>query len=139
LGSGKSCIDSGSHRNGKEKTMSNPIAMAVDGRSGVESHIDSRFGRAQAFLIVDPRKKCVLDTLENASTESAPCWGVGAAMKLRDRRVRAVLSSRYGTKAKALFDSLDIEMWVAPDGITAEEALDQFVAGTLIRSNEIFV
>ena len=98
--------------------MSKRVAISVTSDQGFESIVDPRFSCASVILIIDSDTRKVNDKLEDDLT-------------LRD--VSAVISGRYGPKTYQAFTEKQIEMWIAPNGITAEEALDMLAAGTLQR------
>jgi predicted Fe-Mo cluster-binding NifX family protein len=99
------------------------IAISIVGNdNGLSALMDDRFGRAEAFLVVDGDTNEVLETIGNASVDAAHGAGTGAASMLKSAGVAAVISGRFGPKASDALRALGIEAWVAPPGITAGEA-----------------
>ena len=105
------------------------IAVTASNDQGLEAKIDSRFGRAPYFTIVD------VDTMEasvidNSASNAASGAGVSAAQTVSDEGVTGVISGNFGPKA---FDSLkagDLKLYSFTDG-TVQEAINEFKKGTL--------
>jgi predicted Fe-Mo cluster-binding NifX family protein len=98
---------------------------------GLSSSMDDRFGRAEAFLVVERENGAAIETIDNASVNAAHGAGTGAASMLKSAGVGAVISGRFGPKAFDALRALGIEAWVAPPGITAGEALRLLQGGAL--------
>lgn len=114
-----------------EETMGR-IAISVT-REGEGTHalMDGRFGRAEAFLVVDRETGEVVETIDNVSVGASYGAGTAAANTMRSEGVEAVISGRFGPKAFDALRALGIEAWVAPSGITAGEALRRLDDGDL--------
>jgi predicted Fe-Mo cluster-binding NifX family protein len=97
------------------------ISVTRDGE-GMHAVMDSRFGRAEAFLVVERESGEVVETIGNASVGSSHGAGIAAANTMKSIGVDAVISGRFGPKAFDALRALGIETWVAPSGITAGEA-----------------
>ena len=113
--------------------MGKLIALTVQRAGDLDTPIDPRFGRAVAFLIVDVETKEVVSTIENTSVEAAHGAGTGSAATMSGANVDAVISGRFGPKAYEALSRLGIQMWTAPEDLTAREALDKMVAGELTQ------
>ena len=50
---------------------------------------------------------------------------------MSDNHVNAVISGRFGPKAHQALEALGIEMWIAPDGMRAAEALQKLASSGL--------
>ncbi len=98
--------------------MSRRIAIPVKHNTGIESIIDTRFGRAETVLIVDSDTRKIIETTKE---------------RLRSNGVSAVVSARFGALTYHALSELNIEMWIAPDGTTVDQALDLLATGTLQR------
>jgi predicted Fe-Mo cluster-binding NifX family protein len=117
----------------EEKTMSR-IAISVTRQGeGMDALMDGRFGRAEAFLVVEREGGEVIETIDNASVNASHGAGTAAASTMKSGGVEAVISGRFGPKAFDVLRDLGIETWVAPPGITAGEALRMLDAGDLER------
>jgi predicted Fe-Mo cluster-binding NifX family protein len=116
----------------KEKEAMNRIAISVTHEGeGLGALMDARFGRAEAFLVVDRETGEVVENIDNASVGASHGAGTAAANAMRSGGVEAVISGRFGPKAFDALRALGIETWVAPPGITAGEALHLFDEGDL--------
>ena len=95
--------------------------------------MDDRFGRADAFLVVDGETGEVVGTILNASVKAAHGAGTVASNMMKYAGVDAVISGRFGPKAFDALQALGIKTWIAPPGITAGEALRMLKEGGLER------
>ena len=116
----------------EEKNMGGRVAITVTRQGeGMQALMDSRFGRAEAFLVVDRETGKVVETIENASVAASHGAGTAAANTMRSGGIQVVISGRFGPKAFDALRALGIETWVAPPGITAGEALRMLEDGGL--------
>ncbi len=100
------------------------IAISVTRNGeGMQALMDDRFGRAEAFLVVDRESGKAIETIDNTSVNASHGAGTAAANTMKSGGVEAVISGRFGPKAFDALRALGIETWVAPSGITAGEAL----------------
>jgi predicted Fe-Mo cluster-binding NifX family protein len=106
------------------------ISVTHEGE-GMNALMDGRFGRAEAFLVVDRGSGEVVETIDNASAGASHGAGTAAANAMKSGGVEAVISGRFGPKAFDALQALGIETWVAPPGITAGEALRMLDDGAL--------
>ena len=113
--------------------MGKLIALTLEHAGDLDAPIDPRFGRAGAFLIVDADTKEIVSTIDNESVEAAHGAGTGAAATMSSNNVDAVISGRFGPKAYDALSRLGIQMWTAPQGLTARQALDKMIAGELTQ------
>ncbi len=111
--------------------MSKRAAVSVKSMDGIDSLIDPRFGRAYAFLIVELETGKIVAQFFNSAASAAHGAGTAAAVVMKSNDVDAVISGRFGPTAFQSLQAFNIEMWIAPQGITAETALDQLNDGSL--------
>ncbi len=111
--------------------MSRIAISIVRNDKGLSDSMDDRFGRAEAFLVVDAVTGEVVETIDNASVDASHGAGTGAANTLKSAGVGAVISGRFGPKASDALQALGIEAWLAPPGIIAGEALRLLQDGAL--------
>jgi predicted Fe-Mo cluster-binding NifX family protein len=108
------------------------IAISIrNAGEGLSAPMDDRFGRADAFLVVERETGEAIDTINNASVAASHGAGTGAANAMRSAEVDVVISGRFGPKAFDALRALGIEAWIAPPGLTAGEALRRFQDGVL--------
>ena len=108
------------------------VAISIVPRDkGLSDPMDDRFGRAEAFLLVDRATGEAVETIDNASVHASHGAGTGVASMLKSAGVDAVISGRFGPKAFDALQVLGMEVWLAPPGITAGEALRLLEEGSL--------
>lgn len=112
--------------------MSEKLCVTVIGTGdGLDAPMDSRFGRAERFLIVDRDSAQVIETLDNTAAEAAHGAGTAASATMQRHEVVAVISGRFGPKAHQALSAMGIESWVAPPSLSARRALELFTSGGL--------
>ena len=110
------------------------IVITVGGSGqGLSAPMDSRFGRAPRFLVIDGDSGEILGTIGNPAADAAHGAGTGAASLMRQEEIKAVISGRFGPKAFDALNALGIQAWIAPPGLTAGGALEAFRKGRLER------
>ncbi|MFC2083085.1 NifB/NifX family molybdenum-iron cluster-binding protein [Candidatus Bipolaricaulota bacterium] len=95
--------------------------------SELDSQVDSVFGRARYFLLVDS------ETLEVEAVENTPSAhgaGVQAAQTMVEKEVGAVLTGNVGPNAFQGLTFAGIEIHIGAEG-TARDALAAYEAGAL--------
>jgi predicted Fe-Mo cluster-binding NifX family protein len=100
---------------------------------GLGDRMDDRFGRAEAFLVVDGATGEAVETIDNALVGVPHGAGTGTANMLKEAGVGTVISGRFGPKASDALRAHGIEAWMAPPGLTAGEALRRLEDGGLTR------
>jgi predicted Fe-Mo cluster-binding NifX family protein len=106
----------------------------VRNEKGLNDPMDDRFGRAEAFLVVDAATGEPVETIENALVSTPHGAGTGTANMLKSAGVDTVISGRFGPKASDALRAHGIEAWIAPPRITAGEALRMLEDGGLLRA-----
>lgn len=89
------------------------VALSSQGKN-LESQVDTRFGRAQFFIIVDTETMDykVIDNLAVAQSSGA---GTKAAQILLDEGIEALISGNIGPNAIAVFKEAGIPVYKAVD------------------------
>jgi len=109
------------------KTMK--VAFTLKGQD-LDGTIDPRFGRAEAFLIVDTDTN-EFERIDNtANVEAASGAGIAAAQSLADRGVRALITGHCGPNAFEALAAAGIQIYLGASG-PVRQALEQYKAGTL--------
>jgi len=93
----------------------------------LDAQVDSVFGRARYFLLVDP------ETLEVEAVENVPGAhgaGVQASQIMVDKSVGTVLTGNVGPNAFQGLTAAGIKIYLGAKG-TARDALAAYKAGTL--------
>ena len=108
------------------------IAISIlRNEKGLNDLMDERFGRAEAFLVIDGETGEAIETIDNALVGAAHGAGTGTANMLKSAGVGTVISGRFGPKAFDALRALGIEAWLAPPGLTAGEAVRLLQDGVL--------
>lgn len=113
--------------------MSGLLAIAVADGAGLEAPVHEQFGRAPAFLLVDPGAQDRAVRLANDGAAAEHGAGIGAAAQLLRQRVVAVVAARFGPKAEEALRRGGVALYIAPPGTPATEVLVRFRAGALVR------
>lgn len=105
------------------------IAISTAG-SSLDDMVDTRFGRAPRFMIVDSvtREFTMIDNTQNLNAEQGA--GIQSAQNVLDAGVSAVITGHAGPKAFKVLAAAKIDVYLC-DGKTIADALDAFSAGKL--------
>lgn len=114
--------------------MTKLIAVSIKSLNGLGSYLDPRFGRSYGFLIVEIETGEIVAQFFNNAASAAHGAGTAASHWMKINDVNGVISGRFGPKAVQALEALGIEMWIAPEGITAAEAVALYRAGELERA-----
>jgi len=110
------------------------VAISACGES-LSAHTHSLFGRCDYFVIADTETG-ESSSVKNTSAQAATGAGTAAAQDLFNAGVEALISGQIGPNACEVLKAAGIAMYSAPAGISVQEALDKFKAGTLLK-NEV--
>ncbi len=89
------------------------IAITSTGNSP-DAKLDSRFGRCSFFVIYD-NESYSTEFIPNPNKENVEGAGPASVQLLTNRGVKKVISNEFGTKVKAIFDKLQIQLVILPD------------------------
>ncbi len=109
------------------------MKVAITVRGGIiDSDFDTRFGRAQAFCIVEEANG-EWEILENPALSAAGGAGVQAAQFLSQKGVEAVVSGSFGPNAFGALTAAGIAMYTAPSAgaLTGAQVL------TMLQRNDL--
>ena len=95
------------------------IAVASKG-SELDSAIDSRFARANCFIVTDSETgvTCVIDNNENRLAEGVA--GFQAAIDVEETGAKAVVTGNIGPNAFVTLDSRGIKVYAGVTGTVAD-------------------
>ncbi len=119
---------------GSGRALKGKVAISSLGPS-LSDRLDERFGRANYLLIVDPQTMDVQVVDNNRNQQALQGAGLGAAEKVLEHGVGAVLTGHLGPKAYGALQSAGIAGFNGT-GMTAREALEAWQAGRLERLDE---
>lgn len=100
------------------------ILFAVENNAGIESKLDSRFGRAAYFLVYDTDKKEVVSVVENAFKNADHGAGIKAASLVVESGCSIAVGAQPGPKAVAVLHEAKIKI-IADDNGTVKDALER--------------
>ena len=109
------------------------IAVTAENNNGYDSKVNTHFGRAPYFAIVDTKTDEV-DLIKNEAANASGGAGVSAAQLIADRGVEVLISGSVGPKAYTALTSGNIEMYIINQG-TVREAVENFQKGNLSQLN----
>ena len=105
------------------------LCITAAGKS-IDSNIDTRFGRAPWFLIVDTDTGTIIEAVENSAVAQGQGAGIAATRLVSDKNVDAVLTGTVGPNATLVFQGTQVHMFEgASSQDTVEQALAKFKQG----------
>jgi len=109
------------------------VAITAQGKTPSD-HIDSRFGRAQQFILMDTESEDyeVLDNTQNLN--AAQGAGIQAAQHIVNAGADAVITGHCGPKAFRTLRAANIEIYVGTSG-TVEKVFTTFKNGELKKAD----
>jgi len=87
----------------------------------LNSPVDSRFGRAQYFLILD-EKGNLEETISNPGVLASGGAGIAAAQKIIDQGVKILITGNIGPNALGVLETTNIQIFLCPFNIKIKEA-----------------
>ena len=109
------------------------IAISSSGQA-LDSNVDSRFGRAEYFIIVET-ETMEFEVLNNDNNAGSGGAGIGTAKLLVDANVHAVLTGNCGPNAQKTLNAAGIKLYTGVSG-TVSEAIESFKSGKLSETFE---
>ena len=100
------------------------IAIATNGKDGLEDVVSNVFGRAKTFTIVDAEDDNITDVrvLENSAVSYHHGAGPIAVKMLIDEGVKVVLANELGLGASELLKQHNLEVIQVKSGTNVENA-----------------
>ncbi len=105
------------------------IAFTTD-KEDLSAKLDSRFGRAAGFLIIDTETKGHRFIDNNQNLNAAQGAGIQAAQAVLETDAEAVVTGHCGPKAFRVLTAGDVQVYSC-NAETVSEALDLFASGDL--------
>ena len=87
----------------------------------LNSPVDSRFGRAQYFLILD-EKGNLEEAISNHGVLTRGGAGIAAAQKIINQGVKILITGNIGSNAIGVLETTNIEIFLCPFNIKVKEA-----------------
>lgn len=104
----------------------------------INSDIDTRFGRAKHFIVVDTETGEFTSHDNARNLDASQGAGIQASRNVSDLGVEAVLTGNVGPKALATLRAGNIAVYTGASG-SIGDAVEQFKAGKLRRVEEATV
>ncbi|MBP2071475.1 NifB/NifX family molybdenum-iron cluster-binding protein [Thermoanaerobacterium butyriciformans] len=104
------------------------IAISSEG-DNLNSNVNSRFGRARYFIVVDT-ESMNYKAIGKTAASSAGGAGTKAAQLLLDEGVDSIISSNVGPNALEVFQAAGISVYKSIND-TIEKNVEEFKKGTL--------
>jgi predicted Fe-Mo cluster-binding NifX family protein len=110
------------------------IAISSSGKT-LNDTVDSRFGRAQHFIIYDTDTKThqIVENAQNANTSSGA--GIQAASLVVNQGANAVITGNCGPKAFAVLKQAGVPVYLT-QGCTIAEAIQAQQSGKLTPTSD---
>jgi len=105
------------------------IAFTTAGQD-LSAPLDTRFGRAPGFLIVDSETKETTYESNEQNLNAAQGAGIQSAQNVAATGTKAVVSGHCGPKAFRILNASKIAVYPS-SAATVQEALDQYLQGKL--------
>lgn len=99
---------------------------------GLEAEIDSKFGRAAYFALIDSDDMSI-EFIKNESANQASGAGVGAAQLCADSGADIIIANDFGPKAFYALDAADIEMYSISSQDSLNSAIESLKNGKLTK------
>jgi len=99
--------------------------IAVKDDAGMESEIDSRFGRANYFMVYDMEKNKIISVEENRFKEEGHGVGIKTAGIAVEKGCTLAMGARPGPKAEQIFTEGNIEIFTVTEG-NVQDALRNY-------------
>ena len=108
------------------------IAVASNGKKGLEDIVSDVFGRAKTFTIIDVEDDQVKEVkvIENPGVKYQYGCGPIAVKTLVDLGVNAVIASEFGPSASSILEQHGVKRHRSRSCIRVEEALKEFLTGS---------
>jgi predicted Fe-Mo cluster-binding NifX family protein len=101
------------------------IFLTVKDKSGLDSQLDSRFGRAGYFLIYDTDKKDIVVLDENSFRDQEHGVGIKVANYIIESGCQLAIGPQPGPKAADILNQSSITVLVEDKG-TVKEMLEKY-------------
>lgn len=100
------------------------VALSATGNH-IDAVVDRRFGRCPWFLFVDT-ESLTCEAIENRHANAHSGAGTSAAQLVLEKEVDAVISGPVGPNAYEVLKQGAVNIWIAPDEMSARDAIDKF-------------
>ena len=110
------------------------IAFCVQDNKGINSVLDSRFGRASGFLVYDTDKKESSYVSNQQNLSATQGAGIQSAQNITNQKVDVLISRNCGPKAFRVLSQAGIKIYTSTDALV-KDALEKFHNNELKETN----
>jgi predicted Fe-Mo cluster-binding NifX family protein len=110
------------------------IAFCVQNDNGLDSVIDSRFGRSPGFLVYDTDTDSTSYHTNSQNYNAPQGAGVQSAQNIAEQDIQAVITRNCGPKAYQVLMQAGIEIYMSQD-TTVKDAITKFKKGELEKTD----
>lgn len=108
------------------------MKIAISAKSdNLKETVDTRFGRAQGFVIYDTATKTAKYHSNEQNLNAAQGAGIQTAQNVSTLNADAVISGHCGPKAFQVLQAADIKIYTVANGTVIEDAIKQLEDGKL--------
>ena len=100
------------------------VLFAVENNAGLDSRLDTRFGRAGFFLLYDMEEQKVFSIQENQFRNEDHGVGIKVTTFVIENGCQVVIGAQPGPKAAAILEKANIKV-IADDKGTVKEVLEK--------------
>ena len=104
------------------------ICITSEGKT-LDAKIDSRFGRCQYFVLVNP-DTLEFEAIENSNIDQAGGAGIQSGQLMAQKSVKAVLTGNVGPNAFQTLNAAGIQIFTGISG-TVKDAVEKYKKGGL--------
>lgn len=101
------------------------VMIMVKENAGLDSRLDSRFGRAAYFLVYDTEKEKVLSIDENTFKNEDSGVGIKTGAFVIEKGCRAVIGAHSGPRVSEILREANVKMIAETEG-TVREVLERY-------------
>ena len=118
--------------NQRDPKVANPVVIPALEDKGFISMVDSRFGRAHFFALVDLESKKLLKMVPNEAADADHGAGTNAAQVVAELGGKSTVAGHFGPKAAQALKALDVQLWdLDNDELKISDIVNQLRAGAL--------
>ncbi len=106
------------------------IAVTAMSGDGLDSQVDSRFGRARYFIVYDTESEEVVSIDNSLNVNAQQGAGIQAAESIANSGATVLLTGHCGPNAFKTLSTAGIKVVIGASG-TVKEAIDDYLSGKL--------
>lgn len=106
------------------------VAVTSEGQT-LDSMVDPRFGRAKYFLLVDTETGEFESVDNTQNLNAAQGAGIQSGQNVANLGVAGIITGNVGPKAFRTLNAAEIKVFLCPEQMPVQAAMDQLKAGKL--------